>query len=193
MSALDALSPEELAELYELRTYRALERIIAAELLKEHLRRLLHRVITPANPAAGVDPTAVVPPGATWEVVSFTSTITCSATVANRTPGFVVKDQDGNILYRLPGNFTETANGSDRWSWVAGLGDHVAAGGVAQSIPTPQPVANVGWTVGVVTPALQAGDQWSSTFVTVVEYTPQRIVRACEMLLRDIDSAGGLY
>ena len=145
--------------------------------LSEGCFRQLNIVSRPvASPAAGADFTVKVDDaGAPWQIVSIRARLVTSAVVANRLVHCVVKDADGNEVYRIGFDGAITASKTTIFSFTP------AAGGIAGGITTnndlvysiPDGPYLPRWTVGSVTGAIDVGDQWSQIAVWYMAVLPE--------------------
>lgn len=93
------------------------------------------------------------------------TTLTTSATVANRQPGFQLKDPDGRVCYRVGAATDQVASTIVDHDIAPALSDNQAGfDGVNTqwSYPWPDLWLPPGWSIATITSGLQAGDQWSN-------------------------------
>lgn len=157
--------------------------------LAELLRLRLTQEIALPNPAAGVDPSTVLPSGATWELLAVSAQLVSSAVVANRRPALRVTDQNGRFPSRIESAQVQAASLTGIFTWLAGLGSAVVGIQTDLILPSPPLVILPGHTLAFVTANLDVGDQWSNVVLTVREWTFEEIVRQAEWLERHLPSA----
>ena len=127
---------------------------------------------TVANPAAGADWVATVPTGARWLVQFVSAALTTSAAVATRVPQIQIKDAGGTIVWENSGDNTVAGVTNAQYSWAGGV--PLQGNNNVNQMPIPDFCYLLqGFTIGPLTPGLQAGDQWSAIRVTVVEWIEQ--------------------
>lgn len=124
------------------------------------------RDITGTTPAAGADISEAIISASRWNVMSFSATLTTSATVATRTVSFILDDGSA-ILYAAEANTSQAASLVKRYTFAP-------VGAPLPSVNTPNVVvpAPIGYrtTSGLnlfsrwrtITTNIQVGDQWSA-------------------------------
>ena len=128
-----------------------------------------YRVISIPAPAPGVDVVAVVPTPSQWRVQCLQAQLITSAVIANRVPHLIIKDQLGNYVYNFPAPTNQVASSTMQYS--AGTTTVAAQFDNASVLVLPFPVKLLqGWSVGFLTTALQAADQWSNAALYVKEW-----------------------
>jgi hypothetical protein len=127
------------------------------------------RVVQIPNPPAGQDWVATVPATARWRVVCFQAQFVTSATVANRVPHLVVTDGQGHSVYNFPSPNNQVAGATEQYSGGATSVTTQFDNANVLVLPSPVKLLQL-WTVGMVTTALQAGDQWNNIFLYVKEW-----------------------
>lgn len=128
-----------------------------------------YRVIQVAQPAAGLDFTATVPAMARWRVQCLQAQLLTSAVVANRVPHLVITDGQGHTMYNFPSPGNQVP--STTFQYSAGTTIVTTQFDGAQVLVLPYPMKLLqGWTIGMLSTALQAGDQWSNIVIHVKEW-----------------------
>lgn len=118
------------------------------------------------QPAAGADWTDKVISGANVRIVGITATLTTAVAVATRIPALQLKMRDGSLVAVLNTDTGgQAASLAHTWSWVIGASAPQTFGTFHVS-PLPDVVLPDGATVGTVTTAIQAADQWSAIVVS---------------------------
>lgn len=144
-----------------------------------------------ANPAAGADWSVRTPGGKLWMVLGFRATLATSAVVANRqlrvsiTDGAVERANCQAITATITANLTATLGGY-RGAVPGGAGSALVGG-----VGLPDWPLDAGWTFGVVTVGLDAGDQWSAIRLVVEQYEVRGLERAAERYARAVADAYG--
>lgn len=134
-----------------------------------HYAILQHRIVTLANPAAGVDAIATVPALSRWEVQNLGGLLTTDAVVANRVPHLIVDDGQAHQVYNFPSPNNQVAGAAIQYA--AGVGVVAASFDNATMLVLPYPLhLSQGWRVGFKTTALDPGDQWSGFALLVHEW-----------------------
>jgi hypothetical protein len=127
---------------------------------------------TYAAPLAGQDIVITVPNNTRWKVRSWRSVLTCSATVANRQVAGVV-GQSGNWMWQASALSAVVASSVTNISF-ANLSPYTPSIAADLIIPFPQEVVLNGNTnangFGTLTVGLQAGDQFSTSFLLLEEW-----------------------
>jgi hypothetical protein len=99
-----------------------------------------------------------------------TATLTTDATAANRLASLRITDGEV-IITRLPVSAAQGASvTAKRYTWAVGAGAVDEAGVSISGDLLRDLLLLPGWTIGVVTSNLQAGDTWSAQHLYVVEY-----------------------
>lgn len=192
MSALDALTPDEVAEYVEGREHRRLQRALVERGLWEIVRYGLIRTIAIPRPVAGAEWSVTVPAGATWRLITAEYRFVTSAVAGTRASRLAVTDQDGNLVAIMPPALTQAATITVNYIFDTSYGATTQIAAANSGAPvTDQPLKS-GYTLGSSTANFDAGDQYSIIFVTVEEWTPTRLAQACRNALADLDSAGGI-
>lgn len=125
-----------------------------------------------ATPAAGAEWSHVVPAGKRWRVRSITQRISTDATVANRQVGVVASA--GAVQFAAANmQFNVTASSVIKFFIPAGQGDasfRTNLGNLSAPSAFPDVDLVAGETIGSVTVALQAGDQYDQVVLRVEEW-----------------------
>jgi hypothetical protein len=119
-------------------------------------------------PAAGSDWSAMLSGTDRVRIHAITAQLVTSATVANRVAGLIMKDQNGLTWWQADLESDQAASLTVGYSWAHGSGITAvpaAANGALLSAGLPRTWLEPGDTVGSVTAALQAGDQWSNIVI----------------------------
>lgn len=124
------------------------------------------RVITVTDPAVGTDWMLTVPGGHAYQILSTISTLTTDATVVDRTPRLVLR-QDGAPVWESVD--TVSAGDSQSGIWTAAPLVPTATGNTMVQLTLPVACLPAGGQIGMVTDGLQAGDQWSGITVWVID------------------------
>ena len=128
-----------------------------------------YRVITIANPLAGVDVVATVPSTVRWRVQCLQAQLVTSAVAMNRIPHLVITDGQGHQVYNVPPSGNQVAGLTEQYS--AGVTVVAANFDNANVLVLPYVTHLLqGWTIGFSTTGLQAGDQWSNCALLVEEW-----------------------
>lgn len=129
-----------------------------------------------AQPAAGADFSIQVPStaGNLYRIAGVVGTFTASGNVANRILGAVIKDGAGNEVYTISYDANVTASTvvtvclSPQFATVVGgITDSKVLG-----FPIPAGPLLPRWTIGSLTGAIDASDQWSSVAVWGEQLSP---------------------
>lgn len=129
------------------------------------------KVWTEPDPAAGADFTITVPGPQFWLPVALTATLTTSDQDADRSAALIVTDGTTTVLSLANGG-TVAASAAFTFSWIRDLSSSAGDGdSVLVSLPFPIPTLATGWTIGVVTENIDAGDQWSGIALTAIQIT----------------------
>jgi len=113
------------------------------------------------NPAAGVDWTYTVPAGIRAWIHNVSALFTTAVAVANRIPGYRIKDSGGNQLYIMSASAAQAASLVFNYE---GVEDSVLAidAGTHALVALPAEVyLSAGYVFTSITGAIQAADQWS--------------------------------
>lgn len=156
------------------------------------LELALVREVIVAAPAAGVEWTATVPAGSSWEVLLVKSVLATSAVAGARVPALVVKDGDGNAVARFNPGVTLAANGSSVVTYVAGAGATPVQSGFVAPLPTPPLIMPAAWSFTSLTVSLDVGDAYTAIILQVREWSPGRVARFLRYLTDDLAGAGGV-
>jgi hypothetical protein len=128
------------------------------------------RLITGATPAAGSDIVETVPTGARWQLVSFHTTLTTSASVGNRTPQTRTMSPLVEV-FRSANSNNIAASFTAHVTLAPNVGYGFNPTQLYMTIPTPQDsVLLAGAQIQVICPGLAAGDQWSAPNYVVREW-----------------------
>lgn len=192
MSALDALDPEVLAALEDLRYLRRLDYMLLRDGAYELLRQELCREVVLPNPAAGAEWSTVVPAGVVWELLTARVQLTTSAVVANRSPRIRAQDPDGLNTVEYGGATTAAAAQVNTYNWSSGYG--ATNTNISLHAPLSSPPAPIfgGWTVKSITGNIDAGDQYATPILLVREWSPGRVRNLIRSLMIDLESIGPL-
>lgn len=131
-----------------------------------------HKVITGADPAAGVEISETVPAGKSWRLMSCQAVLVASATAASRMPALVFDNGTTEFIRSGFQGGAQVANETQRYAWARGYAHHRTDLGdpdLAMS-PLPDIVLGPGFRVRTVTLAIQAGDDWGAPVFYVAEY-----------------------
>jgi hypothetical protein len=127
------------------------------------------RSITGSTPAAGVEISEIVPNNRRWTLLAFRASLTTSAVVANRFPGFLF-DDGAVTLYTAQTNIAQTAGTAN--SFEIGLGSpffNAAQGITIIPFPTTVELKQL-FHIKSKTAALDPGDQWNAPEYLVMEW-----------------------
>lgn len=128
------------------------------------------RTILGTQPAVGTEVVEVVPAGARWEVMAFTTALQCSGAAGTRLPRFASKVGAAYAIFS-PSSLTPIAGALSYHSFSEGVALSAAISGVVGIGGLP--VNNcllAGQSLQTDTGGLQAGDQWSAPCMTVREW-----------------------
>jgi hypothetical protein len=128
------------------------------------------RTIVGSAPGAGAEISETVPTGARWELLTFDTTLTTSATVANRMPA--LRFQDGaSVLGLFPASTVITASAATGLTWAASAPGVSPLPLIRQSIAIGAGIRlGSGAVIGTTTTALQAGDVYTQPRYLVREW-----------------------
>lgn len=130
---------------------------------------VIPRIVKVNDPAAGADWSIVVPGGKVWLLLSLRTAFTTSAIAANRAPAFFVNDGSSAYL-QIPLPTIITANQTTTISGSRQLGSQYSVATVLQQVvPLPNIPLVQNSKFFTITAAIDAGDQWSSTVLYVLE------------------------
>lgn len=128
------------------------------------------KVITGADPAAGVEISETVPAGRAWELLAVRFTLVTSATAATRQVQLVLQNDSSVEFLRIAANVTQIASLTNSYNFAAGLGYERSA--LVQShmvTGLPRLVLPGGYKITTVTASVQAGDNYGAPLLYVVE------------------------
>lgn len=130
---------------------------------------LYRRIITVADPGAGVDVSVPVPPHKAWHLLGVASVLTASAAAGNRFPKLTLLDAGGVTLGAIASPTAITANLAPSVSWLPGTGAAVVVAASYATLTLPgewymQPGESL-----TLSGHTDAGDAWSAIRVTVLE------------------------
>jgi hypothetical protein len=128
-----------------------------------------YRIVPIVKPAVGIDAIAKVPVTTRWRCYGLAAQLTTSAVIVNRVPHLIIKDDQGNVVYNFPSGGNQVASTVGIYS--AGMATVAAAFDGATVLVLPidfQLLQN--WSIGFLTTALDAGDQWSNFALLVKEW-----------------------
>jgi hypothetical protein len=130
--------------------------------------------LLPSKVAAGVDVSLTVPFGVFWDVKTLIGTLVTSAGVANRTVGFVVKNEGGSIVYSYQITAAQAASLTGTYCFSEDVTVAPTAFATTNSLLAPMPKAWIppGWSFGTTTLNIQVADQWSAVGAYVQEWLP---------------------
>lgn len=124
------------------------------------------KLITSANPAAGVEASIIVPPGEVWEVETIHTRLDTSVAVANREVAILIDDGVTEFL-AIPTALTLTASLAQLYFWAAELGAGFSPTQHSRrTFSLPRLVLQPGWRIRTSTANLQAGDDFTPLVVT---------------------------
>jgi hypothetical protein len=128
-----------------------------------------YRVLPLPQPAAAADWVATVPATVRWRVQCLQAQLTTSAAIANRVPHLQITDGQGHSMYNFPSPNNQTASSVEQYS--AGTTVVTTTFDNANVLVLPYPMKLLpGWTIGTLTTALAAGDQWANIVLHVKEW-----------------------
>lgn len=127
------------------------------------------RVIPGTFPAVGNELQETVPSTRRWILLSLRITLTTSATVINRFPGFTL-DDGTNIFFGTHSSNAHTATAAISYNFSAGSQFYNDTQNTL-ILPAPNLIPlKVGFHIRTATINLQAGDQYSQPFYEVLEW-----------------------
>lgn len=133
--------------------------------------RRARRVIAVTAPSAGADWSATVPDGKLWELVSVYASLVTSATVANRAVSLTVSDGVA-VFLSIPAQAVQAAGATDKYLWFDHASVYALSGSLVAAIP--HLVLEPGWVLASSTALIDAGDQWGTPRLHVIETTAKR-------------------
>lgn len=132
------------------------------------------RFLTGTDPAAGSPVIEVVPTGARWELLAFSTFLVTDATVANREPYLLFENTVGSVYSSSGAVATQAASLGRRYSWSEGLSlaaNTSTAGTSFLSMGLPAPnLLPEGHQIIVNAVNFQAGDNFTAPAYTVREW-----------------------
>jgi hypothetical protein len=131
--------------------------------------RGLMRSIALANPAAGIEFSQAVPAGVNWILRSVKGVLTASGAAANRVARLKIADGAANVLILSSADLAEVATLAFTYNWFNGAVASLAGPTVQAGIPGDLRLLPT-WTIGSVTTAIDAADQWSAVTMCVEEF-----------------------
>lgn len=130
--------------------------------------RRVRQVVRGDDPAAGLDPSVVVPAGHVYRVRAAFAQLVTDATVANREARLQATDGVAAFLDIAPASAV-VASSTTRYAWLPGAGGYVT--GAGQVMPLPELDLPAGWVVQLLTGGLVAGDNWTALALIVDDLT----------------------
>lgn len=131
---------------------------------------VLH-LVPHADPAADVELSYTVPGGELWRPLALSVELVCSIGGANRLPAlrFTVF---GALVAGIPAPAAVAAGGTERYSWVRGVGAGVTeANGADHAAPMPDVLLPAGSTITTATAGFFAGDNYGAPQLLVERVT----------------------
>lgn len=127
------------------------------------------RIVVPVTaPAAGADWSIAVPAGHLWHILAVLATLTTSGVAATRIARLIMGD--GNATFAdVPPFASQITALTRRYLWVPSGQGYATGLGILS--PLPEAPMGTGWTIGTTTDAIDAGDQWTSIKLTVIDTT----------------------
>lgn len=120
-------------------------------------------------PAPGADWTFQVPAGTWCRPILARARLVTSAAVANRVPVLTLADGDALAVWQCAPQAAQAATATVDYSAAdSGAGPSAVLGGVA-ILPLPSVWLPAGWSVRIVTAAIDAADQWSAIRLVIAE------------------------
>lgn len=113
-------------------------------------------------PAAGANWSWSAPSGYFWRPIAIFATLTASAQVANRFPGYQVMDADKNVLFAVAANNAVAAKAKAQVSIVQDLTFNAASESLVVTVPIPSLLLPANYTIEALTVGVQTEDQYSS-------------------------------
>lgn len=154
--------------------------------LYDLLKARLCRSVVVANPAAGANFSATVPPGVAWEVISVELRLTTSAVVANRQTNLVFTDPTGLELGRLYYGAAVAASTVATITYMQGIGTSQGGSIGFQSLPSPSLPLLAGGTVATSISGIDTGDQLSNIALYVREWSVGQVYWAADLIGREL-------
>ena len=121
-----------------------------------------------AQPAAGADWSLAIPSGHVYRLLAVMATLVTSAAVATRIPRLVVSDGNTRLI-DVPPFATQAASLTRRYLYLPQCSAFATGNGVLS--PLPDISLQAAWTIGTLTDAIDAADQWSSIVLHVIDTT----------------------
>ncbi|SRR5712692_5113508 len=129
--------------------------------------------VSPANPGLGADISFTIGGQDRNRLSSLATTFVTSATVATRISRLRITDAAGNLVWQSPPSQTQLAGVTAIYSASQGqVTSAVDTTTINWSLPGLQFVGG-GWTISTNTLAIQAGDQWSLTRLSIEQWIDQ--------------------
>ena len=125
--------------------------------------------ILATNPAAGVEWSQIVPPGARWRIRGIRATLVTSAVVANRLPSLVI-DDGVNTLMQIESPNPEAAGGAVVYNFIPDIPYLPLVTSQQPVFLPPDLQLEPGWHIKSSTGSLDAADQWSNIRLTIEEW-----------------------
>lgn len=154
--------------------------------LRDYLALQLRRVYVIPTPAAGAEFTITVPANVTWEVLSVKGVLTTSAAVANRNCTLILGPDAATTEQRYSLGTAVTASQATTFTYASGIGTTLATGSIAGPLPSPPPIAPPGYVMRSQTQNVDAGDQYSSLFVVVREWSVGQVYWLSDLIAREL-------
>ena len=127
------------------------------------------RVIPGTFPGAGSEIQETVPAQRRWALLSFRTTLTTNATVANRIAGITL-DDGANIFYAIHNQGAQAAGAVVTYNFALGVQPYIDGANNNQlPLPVTAPI-KTGYHIRTNSVNLQAGDQYSQAFYEVLEW-----------------------
>jgi len=127
--------------------------------------------VTVAAPFAGADWAYTIPAGVWARLLTGFCTLATSSTVANRLPGLQLQNATPAVIGKGITNTAITANLTPAITYARAAGWTLAGGTVGVNLSMPALILPPGYTIGSITPLLQAGDQYSAIQLLFEEWT----------------------
>ena len=147
----------------------------------------MHRYVqgSVAEPAAGADLTEVPNYGDTFRLLSLRATLVTSSTTASRYPHFKFVSPSGNVVHELVPSTAQVASKTVVYQLVGGNGAAYEGSATVDGLSSCS-LPDLWWPAGTkvetATTAIDAGDQWSDIYFSMLVGEEQATVR----LLSDI-------
>ena len=137
----------------------------------ERPTRRVRVVAAAATPAAGADWSLTVPAGHLYELLSVYASLVTDANVATRSVSLVLTDgQATYLVLAAPG--TQAASLTWGYAWTQHGNAYAGADGIVSGIP--RLLLEPGWTIAASTASKQAGDQWGTPRLLVLDTLIER-------------------